>query len=187
MTRFRAKRATGFTLIEVMLATAVIGLLMAVAASLVSSGIRSWLNGLLQVTSQQDVRTARMFLVNSLNTAQAASVLVGTSNTGETVGSMVAYADVYGDTIQVWQAGDKLMAAVWKPVTYTPDEAFPPTVPPTRAWVLINSGVSSFRAYYPNNKDFSNINLSLCLAKAARYAKVPVQILVSDSIELRNP
>jgi type II secretory pathway pseudopilin PulG len=187
MRRAGAERQAGFTLLEAVLAAAVMGLLMAAAASLVSSGIRSWLNGLLQVNSQQDARTARMFLVDALNTAQASSVLVGVSGTGGAPGSMVAFADVYGDTFQVWQAGTQLKAAVWKPVTYTPDASYPPNAPASRSWVLVPSGLSSFRVYYPNSKDFSNINFSICLAKAAAYAKMPMQILVSDSVEFRNP
>ena len=187
MRRLHSKRESGFTLVEAMLAAAVMGILMAAAAALVSSGIRSWLNGLLQINSQQDARTARTFLLNSLNTAQASSVMVGTSDTSAALGSMVVYADVYGDTFQVWQTGTQLQAAVWKPVTYTPDASYPPAAPPSRQWTLIKSGLSSFRVYYPNNKDFSNLNFSFCLAQAAAYAKVPVQLLVSESVNLRNP
>jgi len=187
MKRGRAERQAGFTLLEALLAAAVMGVLMATAASLVSSGIRAWLNGLLQVNSQQDARTARSFLLDSLNTAQALSVMVGTSNTAAPLGSMVAYADVYGDTFQVWQSGTKLQAAVWKAVTYTTDAVYPPDYAPSRQWTLINAGVSSFRVYYPNNKDFSTLSFSFCLAQTAAYAKVPLQILVSESVDLRNP
>jgi prepilin-type N-terminal cleavage/methylation domain-containing protein len=172
----RIRSQSGFTLIELMIAIGILGLLSALISRLVTAGIGSWQNGLAQVQVQQEVRLAREYIEKNLRLASTASVLVSRTGTAQPLYSMVSFTDVDGQQHQVFQNNGDLIADVW-PNTWTAH----------RRITLIKNDLQSFHVYFPNTKNFTAINVSVLAERNTRFLKRPAQMLMTASVQLRNP
>src|SRR5258708_3298359 len=162
----------GFTLIELMIAVAVMGLLALVVGKLVSAGMQYWFETYAQITTQQKVRVARDYVLNNLRYATITSVMISKSNTAEPNSSMVSFVDVYGNTQSYYQQNGDLLVNDWRLGK-----------PSAQTSKLISHDLQQFSVYYPNQKDFSHIDFSLYVKKwPYNTAQKQIQIQLLGSV-----
>ena len=181
--RRRFDNPSGFTLIELMIVVAVMGLAAAMVAQLVLSGVNAWYSGVTGLWAQREAREARDILVRNLRQASASTVEISQFNPAQTRDSQVRFVDADGDTQTFYQSYDELVRTVWKSGSPAGQLA---------TYVLIGHGVQDFKVYYPDAKDMSQVGVAIyevLYPKAGldESKQNPVAIQVNATVQLRNP
>jgi prepilin-type N-terminal cleavage/methylation domain-containing protein len=172
----------GVTMIELMIAVAVLGLLSLVFSKLVMAGLQSWKNNFNQTMMLRRANTARDTMKYELRNASASTFFVSRTNTTEPFFSSVTFLDTMGNTRQFYKQTDRL-------IFYTNEKGRERR---DALLVLSDRGrmqFESLRFFYPDEKDFSVINFSFSILKNKedKMQRQDIRHVVSGSVELRNP
>ncbi len=96
----------GFTLTEVMIATAVIGVLAMVGTSLVAQVYKAWRLSEARVLAQQNARTILNLVERRLRQASADTVVIDRHNVSDPPYSKITFTSQNGDTYEFRQNSD---------------------------------------------------------------------------------
>jgi prepilin-type N-terminal cleavage/methylation domain-containing protein len=180
----RPRSQSGFTLIEAMLAVAILGVIMVVVDKLILGGLMAWAYSKSSFSAQNDVRITREQITKQLHEASASSVVISRTGTAQPEGSMITFVDVQGNTFTYYQHLDTLR--------YTADWASGPLSATSESKTLILSDLQRLRFYYPENKDYTKIGVMFQverwpLPNAPSARQVPNRFRYNGIVLLRNP
>lgn len=168
----------GFTLLQTMLAVAVLGILAALTARLLGQVLRSWVMTRATFEVHQSSRQSRDLLVQALRNASASSVIITRANTLQPPLSKLCFIDTNGDSRVVFQEGRRLIQGTWSSTTATVSDTH----------VLLNDYVERFNAYYPDQKDPTHVAFSLMIrATPLRMQGKPIELLTTGDVEMKAP
>jgi prepilin-type N-terminal cleavage/methylation domain-containing protein len=176
MNRQRMNAQQGVTMIELLIAVVVLGLLTAVLGRLTMAGMESWNSGFAQLMMQRKTHYARDVFIRNLRNASASTIAISRTNTAQPYFSMVTFIDGEGNTHQYYQEEKSLIVTISKANKVNRE-------------VLLMNNLESLKFYYPNEKDFSVLAFSLYALKPSmgKMLRRPVELLVTANQEIRNP
>lgn len=143
------RRSPGYTLVELSIALAAIGLLTIVSSRLIVLSWRACRADQSWVEVQRDGRTALNFIESTLRTARPGSVVLGRESVSEPPYSRIEFTDTAGQAVRIYQSGGSL---------------------------YVNKGASAHRLsrdidtlffLYPDSSQEDLLGVSLCLAKSS--------------------
>jgi prepilin-type N-terminal cleavage/methylation domain-containing protein len=168
----------GFTLIQLMITVAVMGIFGALVSRMFMRGLQEWFQGKAGMLMQQTARIAKDRLAEDLRHASLSSVVISRHASNQALMSQISFVDANGNSLEFYQSGDKLVWGNWG-------------VSPTAMISqnnLIQSNVSRFLIYYPNVKAPQLIAFRITmLVLPYRDAPKAIQLSVDDQVELKNP
>jgi prepilin-type N-terminal cleavage/methylation domain-containing protein len=184
------KQQKGFTLVELMLAVAITGIILAVVSSLFLGAFRGWIFNLQHLTGNQSARVARDNISKLGRHAQATQVQIGRFDTQQPPYSMLIFTDVKGQNMAFYQLRDQLWQASWVTATASSVDSITP-ISITASTPLISNGVRAISFFYPNYKNMRHIVFSISINKDVMVSQPdafnPVALQVVGDLELRNP
>ena len=161
----KSRGQKGFTLVELMIAVAIMGIISAVIAQLFTAGVRGWLFSNASILSNQQARTARNLIIKMTRNASASTVMIERYDADQPPLSMISFTDVKGNNYAFYQDTLYNDDATPKPVAnrlvMSGWELSGGVRVPTTDHVLISKKLQVFSVYYPNVKDMRNINFSI--------------------------
>jgi prepilin-type N-terminal cleavage/methylation domain-containing protein len=103
----RRRKAAGFTLVEIMIVVAIVGVISMVAPKLFIQVRRFFFLSNTRVALQQEARSAMTVMSGRLRQAQSATIVVD-SVSGQPYFSRITFNDIDGNTIRYFQSGKSL-------------------------------------------------------------------------------
>lgn len=168
----------GFTLLQLMMTVAVLGILAALTARLLGQVLTTWVTERAGFDMHQNSRQARDLLVTSMRNASISSVVITRADVDEPPLSKVCYVDSRGDSHTVYQQGRRLYFGAYGSSTAT--------VTTSRA--ILGDYVERFNVYYPDLKDPSHVAFSLMLrATPLKMSGKHIELLTTGDIEMKAP
>lgn len=165
----------GFTLVELMIVIAIMGLMAGMVSKLYTHGLRFWMDGYTAFTLQTKVRSARNFLAMNARNASVATVVLTRDTATESPFSKLTFMDVYGNLQSFYQSGNDFKVSVEQPDGTTHTQT------------LIQGNVQRFFAYYPDFKDAYRMGFSLYVTQVPYANAKTVEVLLRGTIDMRNP
>jgi prepilin-type N-terminal cleavage/methylation domain-containing protein len=168
----------GYTLIELMLAVAVLGILGMAISRLFEKVAVSWMRGRATLQLHAAARRTDESLFNELRSASLSSVVLTQADAQQPPLSKVCYIDAKGNSRMVYQKGRCVYQASWSGTTVT---ALAPTA-------FMQDFVENLSIYYPNIKVPSKLAYSLSLrARPQGDAAADIALQTVGSIEMKAP
>jgi prepilin-type N-terminal cleavage/methylation domain-containing protein len=143
------KRTRGYTLTEMMVTVAILGILAAVASPLLVQVTNFWRQTTARNTIQRDVRASLDIIDRFCRQARAGTVVVD-QITNQPPFSRITFASVQGQTISFYQNGSKLYMTQGSQVS------------------MLTSNIAFIAFTYPRTDDTSIISVAIT-AQAATY------------------
>lgn len=157
----------GFTLVELMISMALIGLGMSWVAIQFTRGLDLWRRNWTDLIVQQQTRSSMARIVQAIRQAKPGTLRVG-NETGEALYSRVAFTHVSDDAWVIFKRGAKLYVAEAGTTTFLAD------------------GVEALQFTYPSFQDTALLDVGLTVSRTAS-SKVFVRLQLTERVYLRNP
>ncbi len=166
----RLQGEAGFTLVELMIAMAVLGVGLAFAVNSFLNGWQLWKRTFDELVLQSRARRALALVTQALREATPGSVKLS-SPAGKF--SRIEFTDIRGRGWAFYRSGWKAQAVV--------------TTGATTATTFLAENVAMLSFMYPSFQDTGLIDVGICLS-ATPYAKANhVVVQLSERVMLRNP
>jgi prepilin-type N-terminal cleavage/methylation domain-containing protein len=184
--RIRERRAgeQGFTLVEMIIAALVMGIIMVVVARLFLGSFKGWLFNYSAMTAQSRARVYRDTIIKRLRQGQASTIEISRYNNNQPPRSMLSFTDASGKNWMFVQKDNAVLMGPWYLNTSSNLRVLSPT-----ANVAINDKVQRLLFYTPDMKDLSTVNFALDLewTLLADNKLKPITIQMVGSVEVRDP
>jgi prepilin-type N-terminal cleavage/methylation domain-containing protein len=165
----------GFTLVDLMIVVAIMGLLGALISSLLLTGTKGWLYNVSSFQLKQKIKDSRDIIINDIRYARAYSVAISRSHTAAPAYSMITFVDVTGNARSFFQEEDRLVSSFQRP-----GESL------TRV-DMITSDLARFHVIFPDSKDFTKIQIAIGVSRIPfNDAQRPIEIDLFGSVDLHN-
>ena len=175
--RLGSRGERGFTLIEVLIAVALLGVTTGVMTKVFLLSYQAWKWNFDSLILQRNIRTSMATITRSLREAKPGSVVISRWTATEPMYSQIAFLDGRGNGWIFRQTGNRIFAVMPPPAGLT--------VSSTR---MMASDIDAMTFTYPNFQDLSLIDVAITGRKVP-YNPAPKPILVQlvERSMLRNP
>lgn len=168
----------GQTLLQLMMAVALMSILAALTAKLLQGVLNSWAKGQAGLAVHQGSRATRDLVVNGLRNASASSIIITRADALQPPMSKLCYVDAGGTSLTVFQSGKRLIRGTWTSTTATV----------TNQTVVMNDYVERFMVYYPNVKVINQVAFSLSVrARPLATNSADITLLTTGDVEMKAP
>lgn len=164
----RGRRRQGFTLTEVMLTVAIVGILGAGSAQLLLQANRHFILGRTRVELQQEARAVMYVLNRNLRQAQASTVRIDRLASTQPFYSRIAFTKIQGTTMSFHQSGAKLIHTVGSRST------------------TLTSNLRYLAFTFPRSDDLSIVSVSMTLEKAIYEGRSKALHMASERVRVMN-
>jgi len=164
-----ARGEQGVTLIEMMMAVAVVGVVGAGSAVAFGLGTKLWVLNKTKVALQLEARTTMQLIHAQLQQAQASTIKVSRQNSSQPPYSKIAFTKVDGTAIQYYQVGDSLYQNVGGKER------------------KLAENLRLLHFSFPRTDDMTIIGISLCLEKTVYEGGTKSLYLTVDKARVLNP
>jgi len=171
----RATGERGFTLIELMIAVALLGVGMAFITNMFLNGWRLWKRSYDELNIQRNTRDAVALITRSLREASAATVSISTPAGAQQFGQ-ISFRTGQGVGWIFRQSGTSI-------IYVTQMQAGPAT----GTTILLTSDVDSLTFVYPNLQDTHLIDVGLTARKIPYSKGNPIIVQIVERVLMRNP
>ena len=141
------KKGKGYTLVEVMLVLAVMGIVLSGTFGLLINFTRFWRVSQAKLDIQKDARRTLSLMNKTLRQAQQSSITID-QVTGAPPWSRISFNDKNSVAVVYYQSGDRLYQSVAGKIT------------------LIGENLKTLRFSYPSSDDSTLLGVSVCFEKA---------------------
>jgi type II secretory pathway pseudopilin PulG len=179
----------GFTLLQLMITVAVMGVLLVVFDKLTVAGLRGWAKSKKGYEVQQSTREAKDQITKALRSAKANTVLISRYRRLSSGGvqayqppcSMVTFVDTQGNSRAIFQDGGSIKYTTWSGTN-------PYSLTPNANDLYVRDIAQRFSVYYPNPKDYTQIAFSFAVkTRAWANDERDMELLVTDVVEMKAP
>jgi len=141
------RKGKGYTLVEVMLVIAVMGIVLSGTFGLLINFTRFWRVSQARLDIQRDARRTLSLMNKTLRQAQQSSITID-QLTGAPPWSRISFNDKNGNAVVYYQSGDRLYQSVGSQIT------------------LMGENLKTLRFSYPSSDDATLLGVSVCFEKA---------------------
>jgi len=159
----------GFTLTELLIGTAILGVIACVCATIYIQGFRSWRQSSAQIEVQGQARIILDMIEKDIRQAKASTITISQYNTTQPKYSKISMTNVRNSSIAYYQQGPDLHR----------------TVDGKDALVFHN--IQNILFIYPDTSDGRIISISLTMEKATYEGGAKTIMLSVDKVRVRNP
>jgi type II secretory pathway pseudopilin PulG len=175
------KRQRGFSLLQLMITVAVMGLLLNVFDKLLVAGLRGWAKSKRGYEVTYECREARERISMALRMARMNTVRIGRFNAAQPPFSRIAYVDTQGNSKAIFQEGNNIMAGYWS-------GAVPENLTRNPTDWLVHGTVERFGIFYPNRKDLSQLAFSFAVKTRAWVTdEKDIELVTTGNVEMKAP
>ena len=157
----------GFTLVELMISVALLGMGLAYVTTVFLRGWENWKRNYTDVTTQRDGRIALDLMAQGIRQARPMAVKID-NVTGEAWFSRISFTHVKEQKWTFWKEGGKLYKAV------------------DSSTMFLCDGVQALQFTYPNLSDFKTIDIGLTITRPTFQLKT-LTVQLTQRVGLRNP
>jgi len=165
--RPRGAGESGFTLVELMITVALLGIGLAFITTMYLQGWRAFKRNYTDLTTQRDGRIAVDRMVQGIRQAKPMSVTVN-NITGEAWFSRINFTHIKEQQWSFWKQGDKLYQCVDGSTGFMCD------------------GVEALQFTYPAFGDYRVMDVGLTLSRRS-YESRSIRIQLTERVGIRNP
>jgi len=161
------KNKKGYTLVEVMVTVAILGIIFGGLASLMTMFTRYTRLNMARIDIQRDARTTMSLINKNLREAQSATVVIDQAS-GEPFWSRISFTSVNGNTIVYYQDDGKLYQTV------------------NGKTIMLAQNMRTLRFSYPNTDDSAIISMSVCFEKSTYEGSKKALQLSVEKVRIMN-
>jgi len=164
----------GFTLAEIMVTVAIVGILGLVGTNLVSSAYKAWRLSEARTEAQRDARTTLTLMQKFVKQASAASLAMDSLNASEPPYSRLQFSTPGGDVYQFYQQQGAVVMA------RTP-------VSGTATTTVLAKNLRYMAFSYANTNQPNLVNVATCFEVKTLSAQSKDFFMSLEKIEIENP
>ena len=161
------RRQKGYTLTEMMVVVAVLGIVVAGSSIILRNFTRFWRLSVAKTEIQKDARTIMSLMNKNIRQAQASTIVVD-EVTNEPPWSRITFTTVSGNDICYYQSGGKLYQTV------------------NTKTIMLGENLRILRFMYPNTDSATIIGVSVCFEKATYEGGTKTLQLSIEKVRVMN-
>ena len=158
----------GYTLVEIMIGVAILGILGAVVTNLFIGGVRFWRLSIAKSEIQRDARTYLDAIGRTLRQAQASTVTIDRLNSSQPAYSRISFTTIQGKSMAYYQNGIRLCQLINGSTYYLADN------------------LRNIYFTFPRTDDADIVSISLCFEKATYTGGTKALHLSVEKIRIMN-
>lgn len=162
-----SKKPRGYTLVEIMVMVAILGVLASIGAPLMINANRFFILNRTKVELQREARSAIALITRNLRQAKATTMVI-TQNSGQPTYSKITFTKVTGGTLSYYQNNNQLVQA-------------------SGAQTMVLSKNIRFLTFnFPRSDDLSIVSVSMTVEKAIYEGKTKALQMASEKVRVMN-
>jgi len=164
---------SGFTLTELMIAVALLGMGLGFVTTLFMKTWQLWKRSYDELTMQRDARAAVVIMARAIREASPGSVAID-ANAGDPAYSRINFTDGRGKAWSFWQKGNRIFY-------------FTTLANGASATSFLASDVATLTFIYPNFQDVGLIDVAITCRKIPFARANPIVVQLVERVMMRNP
>ena len=161
------RRSNGYTLVEILITIAILGVLSGVAAQVILQVNRFFILTRVRLDLQREARAAMYVITRELRQARSTSIVVDQVN-GQPYYSRITFTKIQGQSVSFYQSGGNLIQKVGNQST-------------TLSTHLIYLGYT-----FPRSEDMSIISVSMTLQETIYQGRQKALHMASEKVQVMN-
>lgn len=162
------KSRTGYTLSEMMITVAILGILAGVAAPLFVQMTNFWRMTTARNTIQRDVRASLDTINRFTRQAQSATVVIDRNSASQPPASRITFTSIQGQTVSFYQSGNKLYMSLGTETT------------------LLCSSLAYIAFTYPRSDDITLLSVAITTQGSTYLGNIKALQLSIQKVRIMN-
>ncbi|MFH1823859.1 MAG: prepilin-type N-terminal cleavage/methylation domain-containing protein [Candidatus Firestonebacteria bacterium] len=161
------KKQTGYTLTEVMVVVAILGIIVGGASIILTNFTRYWRLNLARTEIQRDARRIMSLMDRTIRQGQQSTIVID-QLTVEPPWSRITFTTISGNSISYYQKNGKIYQTV------------------NSKTVMLAENLRTLRFTYPNTDDGTILGVSVCFEKATYESRTKALQLSIEKVRVMN-